>query len=600
MIRGVRSAWASPSLLKGAAFAVAGLSALAAPEASLNLLRFTLAALLIVSGGIAYWGRLWHRTGDMGMARAVLSMAVGFGLLFFPISTIRTVELVLAAYLAVQGALALMQSVALRRKGQNFSIQFTRSLLLFLLAVLLLLLPKETVGVLVFALALAAIFVGLIMVAWAARHGSQKPGIASRAQAVEVLWNWLSDRDVGGDRRLVIADTLYFEAPHRGGKLVSYVTMLMLSTALASLAILQDSTAVIIGAMLVAPLMTPIMGCAAGLVAGWRARVLGSLVIVAASAAASIALAWILASWIPALVPLAVNSQVLSRVSPTLLDMAVALAAGAAAAYATLDDRVSSSLTGVAIAVALVPPLGVVGICLQAGLWSEALGAFLLFATNLVSIILSASLVFILFGFAPVRAREQVKLKNTDVAASIVIVALLITVPLGLTGHNVLRSINQANAAQVQVAQWLGESAGLRLLRVNVKGHAVDVQLSGSGDVPDIDALEQALSDRLDGEIKVRVELYPSVILTSGGQGGVPADKAPPSTQGIDNGGGETGRERDEDGALECKPSETSISVVPAGTKPEQPAARMLGAVWSETSEILAITTGAWCIGRTL
>ena len=551
MIRGVRSAWTSPSLLKGAAFAVAGLSALVVPEASLNLLRFTLAGLLIVSGGVAYWGRLWHRTGDMGMARAVLSMAVGFGLLFAPISTIRAVELVLAAYLAAQAALALIQSVTLRQKGQNSSIQFTRGLFLILLAMLLVLLPNETIGLLVFALALAAIFVGLIMVAWAVRHGSQKPEIASRAQAVEVLWNWLNDKDVGGDRRVVIADTLYFEAPQRSGKLVSYVTMLLLSTTLASLAILQDSTAVIIGAMLVAPLMTPIMGCAAGLVAGWRARVLGSLVMVAASAAASIGLAWILASWIPALVPLAVNSQVLSRVSPTLLDMAVALAAGAAAAYATLDDRVSSSLTGVAIAVALVPPLGVVGICLQAGLWSGAGGALLLFATNLVSIILSSSLVFILFGFAPVRTPEQAKLINTDVIASVVIVALLIMVPLGLTAHNVLRSINQANAAQSQVAQWLGESAGLRLLRVNVKGHVVDVQLSGSGDVPDIDSLERVLSDRLDIEVKVRVELYPSVILMSRGQGDVPADEAPPSAHGIDDGGGETGRKRDQDGALE-------------------------------------------------
>jgi uncharacterized hydrophobic protein (TIGR00271 family) len=545
------TAWTSPSFLKGAAFAVAGLAVLAVPEASLNLLRFTLAAVLIVSGGIAYWGRLWHRTGDMSMARALLSMAAGLGLLFAPVTTVRAVELVLAAYLAAQAALALMQWASHRKKGQDSSIQLVRSLFLFVLAALLLLLPKETVGLVVVALALAAVFVGLIMVAWALRHGSQKPDIASRAQAVEVIWHWLSDRDVGGDRRGAIADTLYFEAPHRSGKIVSYVTMLLLSTALASLAILQDSTAVVIGAMLVAPLMTPIMGCAAGLVAGWRERVLGSLGIVAASAAGSISLAWILASWIPALVPLEVNSQVLSRVSPTLLDMAIALAAGAAGAYATLVDRVSSSLTGVAIAVALVPPLGVVGICLQAGLWFDAGGAFLLFATNLVSIILSSSLVFILFGFAPVRTREQMHMTNTDVLASVAIVTLLIMVPLGLTGQNVLKSINHANAAQSQVADWLGDDSGLRLLRVTVKGHLVNVQVSGSGTVPEIDTLERMLSERLGSEVEVRVELFPSVILTSSGQRVVPKDDAPPSAHGVDDSGGETGRDGDEDGALE-------------------------------------------------
>jgi len=325
------------------------------------------------------------------------------------------------------------------------------------------------------------------------------------------------------------------------------VTMLLLSTALASLAILQDSTAVVIGAMLVAPLMTPIMGCAAGLVAGWRERVLGSLGIVAASAAGSISLAWILASWIPALVPLEVNSQVLSRVSPTLLDMAIALAAGAAGAYATLDDRVSSSLTGVAIAVALVPPLGVVGICLQAGLWSDAGGAFLLFATNLVSIILSSSLVFILFGFAPVRAREQIHMTNTDVIASVAIVTLLIMVPLGLTGQNVLKSINHVTAAQSQVGEWLGQDSGLRLLRVKVRGHVVDVQLSGSGTVPDIESLERALSERLGAEAEVQVELFPTVVLSSSGQRVVPKDDSLPSAHEVD----ETGREGEEDGALE-------------------------------------------------
>jgi uncharacterized hydrophobic protein (TIGR00271 family) len=545
------TAWTSPSFLKGAAFAVAGLAVLAVPEASLNLLRFTLAAVLMVSGGIAYWGRLWHRTGDMSMARAVLSMAAGVGLLVAPISTIRAVELVLAAYLAAQAALAVIQLAAHRQKGKDSSVQLVRSLFLFVLAALLLLLPKEAVGLVVVALALAAVFVGLIMVAWALRHGSQKPDIASRAQAIEVLWHWLSDRDVGRDRRIAIADTLYFEPPHRRAKLVSYVTMLLLSTALASLAILQDSTAVVIGAMLVAPLMTPIMGCAVALVAGWRRHVLRSLGIVAASAAACIGLAWILASWIPALVPLEANSQVLSRGSPTLLDMAVALAAGAAGAYATLDDRVSSSLTGVAIAVALVPPLGVVGICLQAGLWSDAGGAFLLFATNLVSIIVSSSLVFILFGFAPVRTREQMQLTNTDVIASVAIVALLIMVPLGLTGQNVLKSINHAHVAQARVADWLGEDSGLRLLRVKVKGHVVDVQVSGSGDVPDISSLERVLSKRLGVDVEVRVELFPSVVLTSGKQGGAPDNKVGQSAQGVDDRGGETGREGDEDGALE-------------------------------------------------
>ena len=511
----VYSSWRTPTLIKGAALALAGFAFLAAPQPSLTFARFALAAFLVVSGVIAYWGRLLSHDNDTGLLRGILSLATGLGLFLAPVDTIRWLELIAAAYLALQSVLALFEALIARRRGQPGSAPIVRGVFFLLLAALLLVLPRETFGITVAALAIVAIFIGLIMVAWSARHSSQFPGIASRAQAAEVIWNWLNERDFGSDRRDAIADQLYFEVPNRQQRLVSYVTMLLLSTALASLAVLQDSTAVIIGAMLVSPLMTPIMGCAAGLVAGWRMRVLRSLMIVAVSALVGVGLAWILASWIPSLVPLENNQQVLSRVSPTLLDMAVALAAGAAGAYATLDDRVSASLTGVAIAVALVPPLGVAGVCLQAGLLAETGGALLLFTTNLVSIIFSASIVFLVFGFAPARARERRKLTNADVINSLAIVALLIMLPLGLTGQNVLESINRANTVQTDVTEWLSDSPDLNLLWVKVRDERVGVRLSGSGDVPDIALLERRLSDHLDTRVVVRVELFPSVILTA-------------------------------------------------------------------------------------
>ena len=511
----VYSSWRTPTLIKGAALALAGFALLAAPQPSLTFARFALAAFLVVSGVIAYWGRLLSHDNDTGLFRGILSLATGLGLFFAPVDTIRWLELITAAYLAVQSVLALFEALIARRRGQPGSAPIVQGVFFLLLAALLLVLPQATFGITVAALAIVAIFIGLIMVAWSARHSSQFPGIASRAQAAEVIWNWLNERDFGSDRRDAIADQLYFEVPNRQQRLVSYVTMLLLSTALASLAVLQDSTAVIIGAMLVSPLMTPIMGCAAGLVAGWRMRVLHSLMIVGVSALVGVGLAWILASWIPSMVPLENNQQVLSRVSPTLLDMAVALAAGAAGAYATLDDRVSASLTGVAIAVALVPPLGVAGVCLQAGLLAETGGALLLFTTNLVSIIFSASIVFLVFGFAPARARERKKLTNADVINSLAIVALLIMLPLGLTGQNVLESINRANTVQTEVTEWLSDSPDLNLLWVKVRDERVGVRLSGSGNVPDIALLERRLSDHFDTHVVVRVELFPSVILTA-------------------------------------------------------------------------------------
>ncbi len=111
--------------------------------------------------------------------------------------------------------------------------------------------------------------------------------------------------------------------------------------AIATFAVLQDSTAVVIGAMLVAPLMTPILGLSAALVNGWRRRSGRSLLQVVLGVAVSVAIgrAVLLAAGGRQLRD---EQQITSRVSPTFLDMLIAIAAGAAGAFATIDRRVTS------------------------------------------------------------------------------------------------------------------------------------------------------------------------------------------------------------------------------------------------------------------
>jgi uncharacterized hydrophobic protein (TIGR00271 family) len=510
--------WLTPSLLRGIVFALGGITVLLMPHASLKVLRYVGGSALLLSGASGLRGLRQSQDRLQTALRAVLAIGTGAGLLAIPVRTIQVAELVAAAYLAAAGLLAIHRAVRLRRQGSPAPIHFARSALFLALAALLLVLPRAMFELAVAAVAIMAVIVGLAMFSWSLRHGSEKPLVADRGLASEVFWEWLADRDMGPERRRVVAAGLYFEDPDRLSKGTSYLVMLLLSVALASLAILQDSTAVIIGAMLVAPLMTPIMGCAAGLVTGWRSRVLSSLVVIAVSVVLSIALAWVLAAWIPALVPLEANSQVLSRASPTLVDLAIALAAGAAGAYATVDERVSSSLTGVAIAVALVPPLGVVGVTLEAGHWVQALGALLLFTTNLVSILVAASVVFVLVGLPPVKKEGPRRVKNADVIVSVLVVALLIMVPLGLTGRRVLTDSERLDTATSLVDEWLEASPTLRLLRVEARAGAVDVEVAGSGEVPSIKALEESLSQRMGRPVTVRVELFASVILDTSDQ----------------------------------------------------------------------------------
>lgn len=184
-----------------------------------------------------------------------------------------------------------------------------------------------------------------------------------------------------------------------------FLALMALATGIASLGLIQDSAAVVIGAMLVAPLMTPLLGSGLALVQGnlslmrtcLRAIVLGFL--------AALAIGTLMGF----LAPLStLTSEPASRGGPNLLDFGVAALSGIAASYCIARPGLSSAPAGVAIAAALVPPIATVGISLALQEWSNASGAALLFATNVVAIILASALNFLPTAFA-VRELEMAR-----------------------------------------------------------------------------------------------------------------------------------------------------------------------------------------------
>jgi uncharacterized hydrophobic protein (TIGR00271 family) len=191
---------------------------------------------------------------------------------------------------------------------------------------------------------------------------------------------------------------LFFEGAKRRVNLERFAVLLFLSTVIATFGVLGDSTATVIGAMIIAPLMTPIMATAAGLVMGDMGRAGRSILVVIGGVAAVIGVAWLIGTFHIGVISFTTNSQITARVSPSLIDLAVALASGAAGAFALSRTDVADSLPGVAISIALVPPLAVVGLSLSAAEWDDAIGALLLFLTNFVSILLTGGGVFALLG----------------------------------------------------------------------------------------------------------------------------------------------------------------------------------------------------------
>ena len=250
-----------------------------------------------------------------------------------------------------------MESRARRFATDPRTWAFVRSLLLIAGGIVMLVLTEEVLSFALLVLAIVSIVVGIVLISYGLEHRTD-PEIAEidSADISRIVRLWFEDNDIGVSRRHQIADGLYFEPPDQNSRLNSFVAMMLLSTIIATLGVLQDSTAVVIGAMLIAPLMTPILGVAAAIVGGWPLRLVRSTVLVLAAAIGAIFVAWLLTTWLPGFTDLTTNSQIDTRTSPTMVDLLIALAAGAAGAYATVDKRVSASITGVAIAVALVVP----------------------------------------------------------------------------------------------------------------------------------------------------------------------------------------------------------------------------------------------------
>ncbi|MBT8240282.1 MAG: DUF389 domain-containing protein, partial [Acidimicrobiia bacterium] len=178
------------------------------------------------------------------------------------------------------------------------------------------------------------------------------------------------------------------------------MSLMMLSVLIAVLGVLADSTAVVIGAMLVAPLMDPVLGVAVGLVMDWRERIFTSATTVVTGSAVAVGVAALVSYLLPG-DPERLSGELLARTSPTLVDLAVALVAGSAGAYAKLRRQAADAIVGVAVAVALVPPLAVVGTTLELGRYQMALGAFLLFLANVSGIVTAAATTFVILGLVP-------------------------------------------------------------------------------------------------------------------------------------------------------------------------------------------------------
>ncbi len=282
-----------------------------------------------------------------------------------------------------------------------------------------------------------------------------------------------------------------------------FTVMLTLAVVVAVMGLLADSAAVVIGAMLLAPLMVPVLGLAAALAMGLPNKIVAQGSRVAVSTIWCIGVAYAMSALIPSNGP--VTGEVLSRTSPDIKDLIVALAAGLAGAYATVRADTSAALPGVAVAVALVPPLGTVGISLEAGRVEQAQGAFLLYVTNLVGIVLVGLAVFVVTGFVPPRRlAKTTKRLAFSVFISAVAFAAIATVLLAAT-RSATEQAQENQRVNEAIQIWLGQSPELRITDFDRSGNRLSLEVSGPLQPPDREAL-RPLIDPILGDVLLSVQ----------------------------------------------------------------------------------------------
>jgi uncharacterized hydrophobic protein (TIGR00341 family) len=206
----------------------------------------------------------------------------------------------------------------------------------------------------------------------------------------------------------------------------TYMAMVILSTIVAALGILRDNTAVVIGAMVIAPLLGPNVGLAlstalADLKLG-RLSFLTNITGLLAALAISVALG----------IFMDVDQnlyQIASRTELHLSDIALALASGAAGVLA-YTVGMSAAVIGVMVAVALLPPLVVTGLLAGDMQWELAFFSFILLLTNVICVNLAAVATFIIQGVRPRKWYEAEQAKKTNKIALSIWISLMIVLGL--------------------------------------------------------------------------------------------------------------------------------------------------------------------------
>ncbi len=435
----------------------------------------------------------------------VVGLAIGGALFVFPNQS----EVVVARLLGYTIIIVAFRDLGRARNDsgdESRSWIISRTIAFLAAAALLIVYPSQVFAAATTVLALGWVVFSVTVIAISL--DARTTGVADYADSTRLIGDWLAERSKSVDHRQALYSKILYDGPQTARRVIRFFTLMGFASVIASMGVLTDSTAVVIGAMLIAPLMTPLMGMAVSLVMGWPTRLKRSAFVAAGGVVFAIAVGALIGLIVPAVIDTTTNSQILGRSSPTMLDLIIALAAGAAGAYGLSRPDVSDSLPGVAISISLVPPLSVVGIAYSQGDWMAGNGALLLFMTNMLAILIMGGVTFVLTGVAPLRQATQNQHRVRTSIGATATLAVLVIGALLLNGAQIAGNIFEQSSTEEVVTDWLEDYPMHSLFRVDLDGDTVTATIVGpSAGAPTAQSLATQLQHDLDDAVTVDLRL---------------------------------------------------------------------------------------------
>lgn len=319
------------------------------------------------------------------------------------------------------------------------------------------------------------------------------------------------------EEKAIIAENIIEEM----GNKPLYWVLLIISVMIATFGLLQNSVAIIIGAMLIAPLLRPIKGLAFGITTGQPRYFWMAFKMLFMSILFSICTAYLVSLAIPLKIE---TSEIVVRTEPNLLDLLIAVAAGIIAMLSLYFRKLSENLAGVAMAAAILPPLAVTGIELALRNLSAVFGSFFLFVTNLFAILAVGVIIFLSYGFFP--SHKTLKQRVVRIVPLLFLLVLFISFPLGSSLGSISDKINIRTKAFDLFSQTLNqEFPEVKLASLDVVYHDDKIiEFAGKLKVPsgmefvleDKETIRKEFSDEFKREISMEFELLPIVSIGAG------------------------------------------------------------------------------------